>query len=184
VILPPSEVEGIGDPKVIHWEDQQQELARLWSLSAALQSGRDRKAQLAARLESALEVIIITEVGTRLAPLLARSLVELSDPVRSTNGWVLGSWCFPFQPGIIPGKGWIRLHTFGCASSVKRRGLQRFCVWNRADSSTLAGDLQRILSTMRELDDRAHGDDFSPFLRFFEELCLYFCFSSVCVCNH
>jgi len=60
----------------------------------------------------------------------------------------------------------------------------RFCVWNRADSSTLAGDLQRILSTMRELDDRAHGDDFSPFLRFFEELCLYFCFSSVCVCNH
>ncbi|KAG2622809.1 UV radiation resistance-associated protein-like [Panicum virgatum] len=55
VILPPSEVEGIGDPKVIHWEDLQQELARLWSLSAALQSGRDRKAQLAARLESALE---------------------------------------------------------------------------------------------------------------------------------
>ena len=84
VILPPSEVEGIGDPKVIHWEDLQQELARLWSLSAALQSGWDRKAQLAARLESALEVIIITEVGTRLVPLLARSLVELSDPVGST----------------------------------------------------------------------------------------------------
>jgi inhibitor of growth protein 4 len=41
-----------------------------------------------------------------------------------------------------------------------------FCVWNRVDSSTLAGDLQRILSTMRELDDRAHGDDFSPFLVF------------------
>jgi len=41
-----------------------------------------------------------------------------------------------------------------------------FCVWNRADSSTLAGDLQRILSTMRELDDRAHGDGFSPFLFF------------------
>jgi len=55
VILPPSEVEGIDDPKVIHWEDLQQELARLWSLSAALQSVRDRKAQLAARLESALE---------------------------------------------------------------------------------------------------------------------------------
>ncbi|XP_039787164.1 PHD finger protein ING2-like [Panicum virgatum] len=122
VILPPSEVEGIGDPKVIHWEDLQQELARLWSLSAALQSGRDCKAQLAARLESALE------------------------------------------PGIIPGKGWIRLHTFGCASSVKRRVLQRFCVWNRADSSTLAGDLQRILSTMRELDDRSY--------HFFESLAL------------
>ncbi|KAF8775655.1 hypothetical protein HU200_004434 [Digitaria exilis] len=32
-----------------------------------------------------------------------------------------------------------------------------FSNWNRVDSSTLAGDLQRILSTMRELDDRAHG---------------------------
>ena len=67
VLLPPSEVEGIDDPKVIHWEDLQQELARLWSLSAALQSVRDRKAQLAARLESALEVII-TEVGSRSPP--------------------------------------------------------------------------------------------------------------------
>ena len=83
VILPPSEVEGIGDPKVIHWEDLQQELARLWSLSAALQSVRDRKAQLAARLDSSIEVII-TEVGSRSVSLLTRSLVELSDPVRST----------------------------------------------------------------------------------------------------
>jgi len=55
VVLPPSEVEGIDDPKVIHWEDLQQELARLWSLSAALQSVRDRKAQLAARLDSSIE---------------------------------------------------------------------------------------------------------------------------------
>ncbi|KAF8648561.1 hypothetical protein HU200_064603 [Digitaria exilis] len=55
VLLPPSEVEGVEDPKVIHWEDLQQELARLWSLSAALQASRDRKAHLAARLESALE---------------------------------------------------------------------------------------------------------------------------------
>ncbi|PUZ62820.1 hypothetical protein GQ55_3G017400 [Panicum hallii var. hallii] len=55
VLLPPSEVEGIDDPKVIHWEDLQQELARLWSLSAALQSVRDRKAKLAARLESSIE---------------------------------------------------------------------------------------------------------------------------------
>ncbi|KAM3278067.1 hypothetical protein ACQJBY_045753 [Aegilops geniculata] len=29
--------------------------------------------------------------------------------------------------------------------------------WPSADSSTLAGDLQRILSTMHELDERAHG---------------------------
>jgi hypothetical protein len=28
------------------------------------------------------------------------------------------------------------------------------------DSSTLAGDLQRILSTMRELDERAQGEFF------------------------
>lgn len=55
VLLPPSEVEGVDDPKVIHWEDLQQELARLWSLSAALQAARDRKAHLAARLESAIE---------------------------------------------------------------------------------------------------------------------------------
>ena len=71
VLLPPSEVEGIDDPKVIHWEDLQQELARLWSLSAALQSGRDRKAQLDARLESALEVIIIiTELEVDWCPSL------------------------------------------------------------------------------------------------------------------
>ncbi|KAJ1264589.1 hypothetical protein BS78_08G011000 [Paspalum vaginatum] len=55
VLLPAGEVEGIHAPKVIHWEDLQQELARLWSLSAALQAARDRKAHLAARLESALE---------------------------------------------------------------------------------------------------------------------------------
>jgi hypothetical protein len=56
VVLPPSEVEGVDDPKVVHWEDLQQELARLWSLFAALQAARVRKAHLAARLESALEV--------------------------------------------------------------------------------------------------------------------------------
>ena len=36
--------------------------------------------------------------------------------------------------------------------------LASFC---SADSSTLAGDLQRILSTMHELDERADGDDFA-----------------------
>jgi len=71
VLLPLSEVEGVDDPKVIHWEDLQQELARLWSLSAALQSVRDRKAQLATRLESALEVIIIiTELEVDWCPSL------------------------------------------------------------------------------------------------------------------
>ncbi|XP_062198102.1 vacuolar protein sorting 38-like [Phragmites australis] len=54
-ILPASDAEGAYAPKVFHWEDLQQDLARLWSLSAALQAARDRKAHLAARLESALE---------------------------------------------------------------------------------------------------------------------------------
>ncbi|CAD6270722.1 unnamed protein product [Miscanthus lutarioriparius] len=56
VLVPASEVEGAHAPKVIHWDDLQQELARLWSLSAALQPAGDRKAHLAARLESALQV--------------------------------------------------------------------------------------------------------------------------------
>ncbi|CAN6380440.1 unnamed protein product [Urochloa humidicola] len=55
VLLPPGEVEGVDAPKVIHWEDLQQELARLWSLSTALQASRERKARLATRLESAIE---------------------------------------------------------------------------------------------------------------------------------
>jgi hypothetical protein len=40
--------------------------------------------------------------------------------------------------------------------------LASFC---SADSSTLAGDLQRILSTMHELDERADGDDFDYFFQ-------------------
>ena len=55
VVVPGSEVLGADAPKVVGWEELQQELARLWSLSAALAAARDRKAGLAARLESALE---------------------------------------------------------------------------------------------------------------------------------
>ncbi|TVU50713.1 hypothetical protein EJB05_02100 [Eragrostis curvula] len=55
VLVPASEVEGADAPKVFNWEDLQQELALLWSLSSALSSARDRKANLAARLESAIE---------------------------------------------------------------------------------------------------------------------------------
>jgi len=54
VLVPASEVEGAHAPKVIHWDDLQQELARLWSLSAALQPAGDRKAHL----DSALQVIV------------------------------------------------------------------------------------------------------------------------------
>jgi hypothetical protein len=56
VVVPASEVPGADAPKVIDWEDLQQELARVWSLSAALATARERKALLAARLQSALEV--------------------------------------------------------------------------------------------------------------------------------
>ncbi|BAF20494.1 vacuolar protein sorting 38 [Oryza sativa Japonica Group] len=55
VVVPASEVPGADAPKVIDWEDLQQELARVWSLSAALATARERKALLAARLQSALE---------------------------------------------------------------------------------------------------------------------------------
>ena len=57
VVVSGSEVLGADAPKVVGWEDLQQELARLLSLPAALAAARDRKAGLAARLESALEVI-------------------------------------------------------------------------------------------------------------------------------
>jgi UV radiation resistance-associated gene protein len=57
VLVPATDVEGADAPKVFHWEDLQQELARLWSLSAALASVTGRKASLAARLDSALEVL-------------------------------------------------------------------------------------------------------------------------------
>jgi hypothetical protein len=91
VLLPPSEVEGVDDPKVVHWEDLQQELARLWSLSAALQAARDRKAHLAARLESALEVT--AKFGSQLGR--GGGCPCLLDPLDSPPR-MLGSWCFPF----------------------------------------------------------------------------------------
>jgi hypothetical protein len=57
VLVPATDVDGADAPKVFHWEDLQQELARLWSLSATLASARVRTASLAARLDSALEVL-------------------------------------------------------------------------------------------------------------------------------
>ncbi|XP_068640589.1 vacuolar protein sorting 38 [Aristolochia californica] len=43
-------------PKIIEWEELQQELARLWSLSSALKKAKERKEYLAQRLESAIQV--------------------------------------------------------------------------------------------------------------------------------
>jgi hypothetical protein len=58
---------------IIHWDALQQELARLWSLSAALLPVEDRKAHFSARLESALQVFV--------SGLLARFLANCSDPL-------------------------------------------------------------------------------------------------------
>ncbi|KAK9124952.1 hypothetical protein Scep_013798 [Stephania cephalantha] len=43
-------------PKVIEWEELEQELARLWSLSSALNKSKDRKADLHRMLEPLIEV--------------------------------------------------------------------------------------------------------------------------------
>ncbi|WOK99130.1 UV radiation resistance-associated protein [Canna indica] len=49
-------IEGVENPKIVDWEDLQQELARLWSLSSALKKAKERKESLAQRLESIIEV--------------------------------------------------------------------------------------------------------------------------------
>ncbi|XP_019705893.1 vacuolar protein sorting 38 isoform X3 [Elaeis guineensis] len=48
-------IEGVETPKIVDWEDLQQELARLWSLSAALKKAKERKESLAQKLESIIE---------------------------------------------------------------------------------------------------------------------------------
>ncbi|KAG8074614.1 hypothetical protein GUJ93_ZPchr0006g43211 [Zizania palustris] len=55
VLVPASEVPGADAPKVIDWEDLQQELACVCSLSSALVTAGERKEQIAARLQSAIE---------------------------------------------------------------------------------------------------------------------------------
>lgn len=49
-------IEGVETPKIVEWEDLQQELARLWSLSSALKKAKERKESLAQQLESIIEV--------------------------------------------------------------------------------------------------------------------------------
>ncbi|XP_074562868.1 vacuolar protein sorting 38-like isoform X1 [Curcuma longa] len=46
------EIKGADSPKIVDWEDLQQELARLWSLSSALNKAKERKEALSQRLES------------------------------------------------------------------------------------------------------------------------------------
>ena len=49
----------LSDPenaKVIEWEDFEQELARLWSLSSALQEAKQHKESLKQKLDSLIQV--------------------------------------------------------------------------------------------------------------------------------
>lgn len=49
----------LSDPenaKVIEWEDFEQELARLWSLSSALQEAKQQKESLKQKLDSLIQV--------------------------------------------------------------------------------------------------------------------------------
>ncbi|XP_068646353.1 vacuolar protein sorting 38-like [Aristolochia californica] len=50
------EMDGQDQPKIIEWEELQQELVRLWSLSSALKKAKERKEYLAQKLESAIQV--------------------------------------------------------------------------------------------------------------------------------
>ena len=45
--------------KVIEWEDFEQELARLWSLSSALKEAKEKKDSLQEKLNSLLQVLAL-----------------------------------------------------------------------------------------------------------------------------
>lgn len=45
-----------GNAKVIEWEDFEQELARLWSLSSALEEAKHQKESLKQKLDSLIKV--------------------------------------------------------------------------------------------------------------------------------
>lgn len=58
-------INGLDNPKVIEWDDLQQELARLWSLTSELNSAKERKEALAQRLESVIKVRAWWALGFR-----------------------------------------------------------------------------------------------------------------------
>lgn len=78
-IVAAEDVEGAEAPKVVEWEDLQQELARLWSLVAALGKAKERKETLARRLESIIEVRGLGFVQSQILgfQLMIRSLRNL-----------------------------------------------------------------------------------------------------------
>ncbi|KAJ6804893.1 UV radiation resistance-associated gene protein isoform X2 [Iris pallida] len=49
-------VVGVESPKVVEWEELQQELARLWSLSSTLAKARERKESLSRKIEDFVKV--------------------------------------------------------------------------------------------------------------------------------
>lgn len=56
---PSSDSSRLPDPdnaKVIEWEDFEQELARLWSLSSALEEAKQQKESLKQKLDSLIQV--------------------------------------------------------------------------------------------------------------------------------
>ncbi|KAL5994865.1 hypothetical protein ACLOJK_024922 [Asimina triloba] len=52
-----SEIKATEPVKVVEWEDLQQELARLWSLSSALKKVKERKDLLSRKIESLIQVV-------------------------------------------------------------------------------------------------------------------------------
>ncbi|KAJ4771919.1 UV radiation resistance-associated [Rhynchospora pubera] len=54
-VVSADDVAGVEAPKVVEWEDMEQEIARLWSLSSALRIAKERKEELSQRLASIIE---------------------------------------------------------------------------------------------------------------------------------
>lgn len=54
-----ADVAGVEAPKVVEWEDMEQEIARLWSLSSALRMDNERKEVLSQRLDSIIQVLFL-----------------------------------------------------------------------------------------------------------------------------
>lgn len=56
-VVSPIDVAGVEEPKVVEWEDMEQEIARLWSLSSALRKAKERKEVLSQSLDSIIKVL-------------------------------------------------------------------------------------------------------------------------------
>jgi hypothetical protein len=59
-VVSPADVAGVEEPKVVEWEDMEQEIARLWSLSSPLRKAKDRKDALSQSLDSIIKVSFLS----------------------------------------------------------------------------------------------------------------------------